>query len=103
MCVSSAQWEKHSASSGSDRRDSIHRVTSEDSDDPSASSFKDNYYTTSIIIPITIPNSKIFVPTFHSCLVSRTYSLDLSLTYHTAGMKILKPTISLCVPIQITT
>ncbi|CAI7663885.1 unnamed protein product [Penicillium discolor] len=103
MCVSSAQWEKHSASSSSDRRDSIHRVSSEDSDNPSASSLKDNYYTTSIIIPITIPNSKTFVPTFHYCLVSRTYSLDLSLTYHTGGMNILKPTISLCVPVQITT
>lgn len=98
MCVSSARWEKHSALSGSD-----HRITSEDSDDPSASFFKDNYYTTSLIIPITIPSSKTFVPTFHSCLISRTYSLDLSLTYHTPGMKILKPTISLCVPIQITT
>ncbi|KAJ5516918.1 hypothetical protein N7527_008478 [Penicillium freii] len=103
MCVSSAEWEKHSASSDSNRRDSIHLVTSEDPDNPSVSFFKDNYYTTSVIIPITIPSSKTFVPTFHSCLVSRTYSLDLSLTYHTPGMNILTPTISLCVPIQITT
>ncbi|KAJ5588973.1 hypothetical protein N7537_011651 [Penicillium hordei] len=103
MCVSSAQWEKHSMSSESDRRESIHLITSENLDDPAVSFFKDNYYTTSVIIPITIPSSKTFVPTFHSCLVSRTYSLDLSLTYHTPGMNILTPTISLCVPIQITT
>lgn len=103
MCVSSAQWEKHSTSPGSDHCDSIHRITPEDLDDPSISFFKDNFYTTSVIIPITIPSSKTFVPTFHSCLVSRTYSLDLSLTYHTSGMNILAPTISLCVPIQIIT
>ncbi|KAJ5419292.1 uncharacterized protein N7487_002842 [Penicillium crustosum] len=103
MCVSSAEWEKHSASSDSDRPNSIHLVTSRNSDDPSVSFCKDEYYTTSVIVPITIPNSKTFVSTFHSCLISRTYSLDLSLTYHTPGMKILKPTISLCVPIQIIT
>jgi hypothetical protein len=35
--------------------------------------------------------------------MSRTYSLDLSLSYHTPGTNVLTPTISLRVPIQITT
>lgn len=103
MSVASAQWEKHSTSSYSDCHDSIHSITSDVSAGPSTALFGDRYYTASVIIPITLPSSKTFVPTFHSCLVSRTYSLDLSLTYHTPGTNALTPSISLCVPIQITT
>ncbi|KAJ5679861.1 hypothetical protein N7462_008105 [Penicillium macrosclerotiorum] len=102
MCVASAQWRKHTASD-SDRRDSLQSTSSEDSTDPSATFSGDIYYTASVVIPIPLPSHKTFVPTFHSCLMSRTYSLDLSLTYHTPGANVLTPTISLRLPIQIIT
>lgn len=38
------------------------------------------YYTAQVEIPIEIPSGKMFVPTFHSCLVSRIYALELTLS-----------------------
>lgn len=103
MCVASAQWKKHAVPYDSDRRDSLRSTSSEDSTGPSSPSTGDTYYTASVVIPITLPTNKTFVPTFHSCLMSRTYSLDLSLSYHTPGTNVLTPSISLRLPIQITT
>jgi len=38
-------------------------------------------YKATILLPITLPtNTHVFVPTFYSCLIARTYSLDLKLT-----------------------
>ncbi|KAJ5950538.1 uncharacterized protein N7479_008951 [Penicillium vulpinum] len=99
MCVASAQWTKqtydsrpYSATSSSDSL----------STGLSSTYAGDTYYTASLVIPVTLPKSKAFVPTFHSCLMSRTYSLELSLTYHTPATNIMTPTISLRVPIQFT-
>ncbi|KAJ5272972.1 hypothetical protein N7478_008097 [Penicillium angulare] len=110
MCVASAQWEKHTCASASgigsigiERRDSLVSSCSDDSTGPSASFTGDTYYTASLVIPVTLPTSKTFVPTFHSCLMSRSYSLDLSLSYHTPGTNILTPTIKLRLPVQIIT
>jgi hypothetical protein len=99
MCVASAQWTKQSASNDT-RRDSTSSTSSDSSTGPSSAFIGDTYYTASIVIPVTLPKSKAFVPTFHSCLMSRTYSLDLALTYHTPAANIMTPTISLRVPIQ---
>ncbi|KAJ5623550.1 hypothetical protein N7490_012155 [Penicillium lividum] len=101
MCVASAKWEKHS--SERDRRESTSSTSSDDSTGPSASFTGDTYYTASLIIPISLPSHKTFVPTFHSCLMSRTYSLDCSLSYHTPAANVLTPSISLRLPIQVTT
>jgi hypothetical protein len=103
MCVASAKWVKHSSSTECERRDSVESMTSEHSTGPSTSFSGDTYYTASVVIPINLPNNKTFVPTFHSCLISRTYSFDLSLTYHTPGTNVLTPTISLRLPIQVIT
>lgn len=103
MCVASAQWEKHSTSYDSNRHDSVPFITSADSADPSAAYLGDTYYTASVVIPVTLPNSKTFVPTFHSCMISRIYSLDLSLTYDAPRRSFLAPAVSLRLPIQITT
>ncbi|KAJ5639065.1 uncharacterized protein N7484_006927 [Penicillium longicatenatum] len=106
MCVASAKWEKHSSS---ERRDSVNSASSSstdssvDSTGPSASFTGDTYYTASLVVPVSLPSSKTFVPTFHSCLMSRTYSLDCSLSYHTPGANVLTPTISLRLPIQVIT
>lgn len=97
MCVASAQWKKHNAADP-ERRESMASTISEDSTEGS-----NIYYTSSIVIPINLPTSKAFVPTFHSCLISRIYAIDLSLSYHTPATNVLTPTISLRLPIQIST
>lgn len=57
------------------------------------------FWTARLILPITLPNRKhSFLPTFHSCLISRTYTLALSLSLQTAG---LGGSIDLRVPLQI--
>lgn len=100
MCVASAQWTKQSCDS---RRDSATSSSSDSSSTgPSSTYAGDTFYTASVVVPVTLPKSKSFVPTFHSCLTSRTYSLELSLTYHTPATNILTPTVSLRVPVQFT-
>ncbi|KAJ5939719.1 arrestin (or S-antigen) N-terminal domain protein [Penicillium verhagenii] len=98
MRVATQQWQKHSKPSNDDRFE-----FSLCSDNPSASLAGATYYTAAIVIPLRLPNSKSFVPTFHSCLISRTYSLDMSLSYNSPGMSIHASSISLNVPIQMTT
>ncbi|KAI5288103.1 hypothetical protein KEM54_005467 [Ascosphaera aggregata] len=66
------------------------------------------YYTASIVVPLVLSEkSKTFLPTFHSCLTSRTYVLDLAVSYHplskTSTTILNAPSISLKVPVQITT
>ena len=58
-----------------------------------------HFYTAEILVPITLPTDKHFVPTFHSCLVSRTYTLSLSLK--TVGGAVTAPNVELKVPLQI--
>ncbi|KAJ6014842.1 hypothetical protein N7540_009433 [Penicillium herquei] len=101
MCVAAAQWEKQSVSDA-ERRDSVNSTVSNISS-PSAAFSGDTYYTTSLLVPVSLPKSKVFVPTFHSCLMSRVYSLDLNLTYHTPGANVLTPSINLRLPVQIIT
>lgn len=56
------------------------------------------FYTAKILVPVTLPDDKAFVPTFHSCLISRVYSLSLHLGLHSATMA---PSMTLKVPLQI--
>ncbi|CAF9903570.1 MAG: hypothetical protein GOMPHAMPRED_000388 [Gomphillus americanus] len=84
-CVEAAQWTKDEkpirrdsaiclanvASTESTKRKKKERGQTPPPDAPS--------YTASILIPLTLPKNKSFVPTFHSCLVSRVYLLDLIL------------------------
>ncbi|KAB8079513.1 hypothetical protein BDV29DRAFT_164565 [Aspergillus leporis] len=102
MCVASAQWTKHSTRRDLSRCDSLESTSSTESwTGPSASFAGETYYTASVVVPITLPTSKSFVPTFHSCLISRIYCLELSLSYHTPNTNILTPTTSLKIPIQL--
>ena len=58
------------------------------------------FYTAQVLVPITLPTAnKSFVPTFHSCLVSRTYTLDLQLSVHSGAVS--DPQFHLKVPLQI--
>ncbi|KAF7714567.1 Uncharacterized protein PECH_006117 [Penicillium ucsense] len=103
MCVASAQWKKHTTQLEPERRSSMLSMISDDSQESTTADAKATYFTTSLVIPISLPKNKAFVPTFHSCLISRIYALDLSLTYHTPGANVLTPTISLRLPIQVIT
>ncbi|OJI91280.1 hypothetical protein ASPTUDRAFT_299284 [Aspergillus tubingensis CBS 134.48] len=104
MCVASAQWTKHTdTDTDLERRDSMHSTSSTDSlPGPSASFAGNTYYTASVVVPVTLPKSKSFVPTFYSCLIARAYALELSVSYHAANSRILTPTASLKVPLQLT-
>lgn len=119
-CIASAQWERHTPRAS----DAPHALTRRDSafsplstlatpvipaipaippipEPPSAHRAK-IFYTAQILVPITLPKSyKIFVPTFHSCLVSRVYSLDLHLGIHSPSPTITNPNVRLKLPIQI--
>ncbi|KAL9604261.1 MAG: hypothetical protein Q9219_000659 [cf. Caloplaca sp. 3 TL-2023] len=109
--VSTVQWERHAGASPP-RRDSALSsvsVSSPTTPEPSAA-YSDgrSYYTTHILVPITLPrkndgsgSSKIFVPTFHSCLLSRIYLLDFDLSCQTPGTSFIDPSMRLKVPIQI--
>ncbi|RJE26990.1 hypothetical protein PHISCL_00691 [Aspergillus sclerotialis] len=94
-CVESARWVKHTEPS----RDSIASTSSIESCASSIHTGK-TYYATSIVVPITLPKNKAFVPTFHSCIISRFYGLDLDVSYRTSAT--INPSISLRLPVQFT-
>ena len=104
-CVESAQWEQHISSRPSTpiRRDSGWSTSSSSkSSIASASAYTGCiFYTAKLVVPITLPKHKTFPPTFHSCLVSRTYALDFSLSVHTPGATVSAQTMHLKVPLQI--
>ncbi|EEP78184.1 predicted protein [Uncinocarpus reesii 1704] len=111
-CVASASWEKHtsppsspsSSSCTSSRRSSIQSTsTSASLPGPTACFSGNTYYTATLLVPISLPPQKAYVPTFHSCLASRTYSLDISLSYTPNGTSSFaaRQTIALRIPVQI--
>jgi hypothetical protein len=104
-CVESVAWTKHTPSPAYTRRDSASSTSSdEDSDNVHASTkSKDNtlYYSATILVPITLPSSKTWVPTFHNCITSRVYAIDMNLTIHTPGTGVPASSVALYLPIQI--
>lgn len=95
-CVASAQWERHNSSA------SDNPFATPTMPEPSSAGVTKSFYTTQILVPITLPRScKVFVPTFHSCLVSRVYSLGLQLWIQSPSPTITNPSIQLKLPIQI--
>lgn len=92
--VSSTQWVKH--------------VTDVESLSSSTTWAADNgpmaFYTAEIEVPVALPQGKkAFVPSFHSCLISRIYSLELSISYQSVSGRGWSATGDLSVPIQLTT
>lgn len=119
-CMASVNWKKHvssPSSSGSttpepvsptdpSRADSYASRGSLDLTEQPApsSSFDANkggaYFTTQLLVPVTLPKNKHFVPTFHTCLISRTYGISLHLSLQSAKATPTQ-TLSLRVPVQI--
>jgi hypothetical protein len=108
--IANAQWEKHTAASNPapedlTRRDSGTSNCSTASDRVNAfaagilaasSNYKGGtFYTTQILVPVTLTTKKSFIPTFHSCLISRTYTLSLQFAAQGGS------NINLKVPVQI--
>ena len=91
--VETVEWTKHIASSN--RRTSTNWTPNHSS----AYNPSGPFYTCSILVPVELPTHKTLVPTFYSCLISRIYALDFSLSLHMPGPS--SPSISLKIPIQI--
>ncbi|EMC98707.1 hypothetical protein BAUCODRAFT_64387 [Baudoinia panamericana UAMH 10762] len=101
-CMANVEWTKCAPSKPApERRDSACSTTSVGTGGtpaPSDNYKGKDYYTARLLVPIELPTTKAFVPTFHSCLISRIYQLKLELGVHTAG---LAPSMELKIPIQI--
>jgi hypothetical protein len=81
-----SESDSHSISENDRRRSSTRRASSPVS------------YNTTLQVPIQLPASKkTFLPTFHSCIVSRVYTLSVSVAVGSSG----STTISLSIPLQI--
>ncbi|KAG5295558.1 arrestin [Histoplasma capsulatum G186AR] len=110
-CVASATWQKHTGTSSCSpaasilrRRDSFQSTSSVESlTGPSAGYAGETFYTASILVPISLPLTRAYLPTFHSCLSSRTYALEISLSYHTPSANLTAPTLALLLPVQVST
>ena len=104
--VESVAWTKHEPYPAMPRRDS-ESATSLTSSDSLGNTFipekTENvlYYTAQVLVPITLPSSKAWVPTFHSCLISRIYTINLSLTIYTPGTSVPASSVSLHLPVHI--
>lgn len=61
-----------------------------------------DYYTTELTLPIVTPKCKYLVPSFHSCLVSRSYTVEVHLDVHTPGYNMgTHPGVTLKIPLQV--
>jgi hypothetical protein len=113
MCVASVEWRKHEAwESPVSRRDSAMSTASTSTTmtinsntlsaaiipDPSASYKNKSFYTSTILVPMSLPTSKNLVPTFHTCLISRIYAVHLTIS--ASGS--IGTTLTLKLPVQIT-
>ncbi|KAL8675171.1 MAG: hypothetical protein Q9168_000424 [Polycauliona sp. 1 TL-2023] len=118
-CVSSVEWVKNTSSSTSPRWSSLPGSSMPGSPIVPASSFAtplpsesykegQDYYTAQLVVPITLPGKaegsatkKVFVPTFHNCLISRVYAFDMTLSCHPPGASVTVPEMHLKIPVQI--
>lgn len=69
--------------------------------EPPAKYSGSHFFTTSLVIPLALPKNYTFVPSFHSCIVSRNYVLDMELSYKIIGATGGTPSIRLKIPIQV--
>ena len=94
-CLSNIEWQKHTSSNLLNRRGS-------GLPNPSEAYNGGSFYTSKIVVPVSLPTgNKVFVPSFHSCLVSRIYALDLYLSINTPNTTVTDPTLHLKLPLQV--
>ena len=102
-CVSNVDWKKidPSDSDSIERRDStISTISLHIGETPAPSEgYKGKaYYVARLLVPVQLPTNKVFVPSFHSCLISRVYALKFDLSISSSGIG---PSVELKVPLQI--
>ena len=104
-CMRSAQWARHEPNSSlSDAifsGDSGLSITDVVTACPAPTTAYDRngpFYTAKLPVPVSLPSNKVFVPSFHSCLVSRIYVLELCLSIDTGSVG---TTITIKLPLQI--
>ncbi|KAL8871553.1 MAG: hypothetical protein Q9174_002636 [Haloplaca sp. 1 TL-2023] len=109
-CVSTVTWKKHPASESRHQEPAGVDVSDPSSSIPAPSTeFHSEwpYYTAEVLDPMTLPEksstkgNRLFVPTFHSCLVSRFYILHFYLSFVNPGMSIKDHTLHIKLPIQV--
>ncbi|TKA33319.1 hypothetical protein B0A50_00872 [Salinomyces thailandicus] len=102
-CMGNVEWTKTTTPKPPTvRRDSATSLSPPPPPSPlSSDKYKGkSYYTARLLIPIMLPTtSKTFVPTFHSCLISRQYALKLDLTIPGTGG--IAPSMDLRLPLQV--
>jgi hypothetical protein len=95
--LTSSQWEKlpsfYSAVEKSTDSTSEYSVSS-------SKTHTQHSYTASVTVPVNLLDEQALVPTFHSCLVSRTYAIELALSYQVPSA-ICRSTINLRIPIEV--
>lgn len=100
-CMSATEWLRHEPHTSTDaallRRGSGMNLSGPAKcPQPSAKARPDlPFYTAQLLIPVSLPKGKLLVPTFHSCLVSRVYNLELTLSLPPTASATLK------VPLQL--
>ena len=122
-CVQSAEWRRHeplarrdsavsipdaapiarSPSSGSSSGSSADPASGAEHRPDAGAGAGPPFYTATILVPIDLPTtSRSFVPTFHSCLISRVYALELALSARPPAASVAAPTtLRLKLPLQI--
>ena len=103
-CLANTSWQKQGRElSPPARRDSTWTTAATKTPAPSeAFNAKYPFYTAHVVVPLSLPKgNKVFLPTFHSCLVSRIYALDLYLSVHTPNANVSDPTVHLKLPVQV--
>ncbi|CAN9204419.1 unnamed protein product [Alternaria alternata] len=111
LCIASAQWGKHDSAQNPSPESLVRRdsgisdcSTMSEAEEafamgilPASKDYKQGlFYTAQILVPITLPTTQNFIPTFHSCLISRTYTLALQFSAHGSSSIHLKVPVQIC-------
>ncbi|KAE8332903.1 hypothetical protein BDV39DRAFT_199906 [Aspergillus sergii] len=101
--ISSIRWTKHMLPqySGSSGVDQSSQPSSTTEPGLSHTSSTRCYYTASVMVPFSLPSNSDLAPTFHSCLVSRTYALELRLSYRMPNASVFQRMSTLEVPVKV--
>ncbi|GMF76493.1 unnamed protein product [Aspergillus oryzae] len=101
--ISSIRWTKHMLPqySGSSGFDQSSQPSSTTQTGLSLTPSSGCYYTASVMVPVSLPSNSDLAPTFHSCLVSRAYALELRLSYCMPNASVFQRMSTLEVPVKI--
>jgi hypothetical protein len=105
-CVEAVAWHlQRGGAPPADRRSSDSSTCSDSSGSEAAAPGEggggEPYYTARVLVPLLLPASRAWPPTFHSCVVSRIYTLTLTLTIHTPSASVPASTVTLHLPVQV--